>query len=65
MVQELDSTLPVDKLDPVVHSPPKSGVLFTWIGHASGMAQFDGISVLTDPIWSERCSPVSFAGPKR
>lgn len=25
----------------------------------------DGVSILTDPIWSDRCSPVSFAGPKR
>ena len=25
----------------------------------------DGINILTDPIWSERCSPVSWAGPKR
>ncbi len=25
----------------------------------------DGFNILTDPIWSERCSPVSWAGPKR
>jgi L-ascorbate metabolism protein UlaG (beta-lactamase superfamily) len=25
----------------------------------------DGVNILTDPIWSERCSPVSWAGPKR
>jgi L-ascorbate metabolism protein UlaG (beta-lactamase superfamily) len=25
----------------------------------------DGMNILTDPIWSERCSPVSWAGPKR
>ena len=25
----------------------------------------DGLNILTDPIWSERCSPVSWAGPRR
>lgn len=38
---------------------------FTWIGHASVLIQLDGKNILTDPIWSERCSPVSFIGPKR
>ncbi|MCE9499262.1 MAG: MBL fold metallo-hydrolase [Leptospira sp.] len=37
----------------------------TWIGHATVLIQMDGKNILTDPIWSERCSPVSFAGPKR
>jgi L-ascorbate metabolism protein UlaG (beta-lactamase superfamily) len=37
----------------------------TWVGHATTLVQIDGLNILTDPIWSERCSPVSFAGPKR
>lgn len=37
----------------------------TWIGHASTLLQLGGLNVLTDPIFSERASPVSFAGPKR
>lgn len=37
----------------------------TWIGHATVLVQIDGKNILTDPIWSDRCSPVSFAGPKR
>jgi L-ascorbate metabolism protein UlaG (beta-lactamase superfamily) len=37
----------------------------TWIGHATLLIQLDGVNVLTDPQWSERASPVSFAGPKR
>lgn len=37
----------------------------TWVGHASLLVQLDGKNILTDPIWSERCSPVSFLGPKR
>ena len=37
----------------------------TFINHATLLIQMDDLSVLTDPIWSERTSPVSFAGPKR
>ena len=44
---------------------PVSGVRHMWIGHASSLVQFDGVTVLTDPIFSERCSMVQFMGPKR
>jgi N-acyl-phosphatidylethanolamine-hydrolysing phospholipase D len=37
----------------------------TWIGHASTLVQAGGINVLTDPMFSERASPLSFVGPKR
>ena len=37
----------------------------TWIGHSTFLLQVDGLNILTDPIFSDRASPVSFAGPKR
>jgi L-ascorbate metabolism protein UlaG (beta-lactamase superfamily) len=37
----------------------------TMVGHATVLVQTEGLNVLTDPIWSERASPLSFAGPKR
>jgi N-acyl-phosphatidylethanolamine-hydrolysing phospholipase D len=37
----------------------------TWIGHATVLAQLGGLSLLTDPIFSERASPLAFAGPRR
>ena len=37
----------------------------TIIGHASVLIQADGLNVLTDPVWSDRASPVPFAGPRR
>ena len=43
----------------------ESGVRATWIGHATVLAEVDGYAVLCDPIFSQRASPVSFAGPKR
>jgi L-ascorbate metabolism protein UlaG (beta-lactamase superfamily) len=37
----------------------------TWVGHATVLLRVGGLSVLTDPHFSERASPISFAGPKR
>lgn len=37
----------------------------TWIGHATLLLRLGGLNVLTDPHFSERASPVGFAGPKR
>lgn len=37
----------------------------TWIGHATLLVQMDHVTFLTDPIWSDSPSPVSFAGPVR
>lgn len=46
-------------------TPPGGGVRVTWIGHATALVELDGHRVLTDPIWSERCSPSRWFGPKR
>jgi len=35
------------------------------VNHATVLLQMDGLNVLTDPIWSDRCSPLSFVGPRR
>ena len=35
------------------------------VGHATLLIQAAGLNILTDPVWSDRASPVSFAGPKR
>lgn len=37
----------------------------TFVNHATFLLQTAGLNLLTDPIWSERASPVTFAGPKR
>ena len=37
----------------------------SFVGHATMLLQMDGLNVLTDPIWSERCSPYQWIGPKR
>ncbi len=36
-----------------------------WINHSTYLITVNGLNILTDPIWSNRCSPVTFLGPKR
>jgi L-ascorbate metabolism protein UlaG (beta-lactamase superfamily) len=52
---------------PFRDKPPAAvdGVRAALIGHASWLIQVAGLNILTDPVFSERASPVSFAGPKR
>ncbi|WP_372652695.1 MBL fold metallo-hydrolase [Halobacteriovorax sp.] len=37
----------------------------TFINHSTFLIQNKNINILTDPIWSDRASPLSFMGPKR
>lgn len=50
---------------PVPVQPPAPKVVATWIGHATYLVQTAAGNFLTDPVFSERVSPVSFAGPRR
>src|SRR5580658_5110119 len=49
--------------------PPRdvegTGLRATLVNHSTVLLQQKGSNILTDPIWSERASPVSWAGPKR
>lgn len=64
---ELDKVLPVHRPDFSLYDEPQNQdkLIVTWMGHASVMVQIDGWKMITDPIFSERASPVSFAGPRR
>jgi L-ascorbate metabolism protein UlaG (beta-lactamase superfamily) len=42
-----------------------AGFRITLVNHSTVLLQRHGCNILTDPIWSERASPVSWAGPKR
>jgi N-acyl-phosphatidylethanolamine-hydrolysing phospholipase D len=53
---------------PVVPFDPKAlerNPAVTWIGHATFYVRLGGAAFLTDPMYSERASPLSFAGPRR
>ena len=44
---------------------PESGLRATWLGHSTLLFEIDGARILTDPVWTQRASPLPFAGPKR
>jgi L-ascorbate metabolism protein UlaG (beta-lactamase superfamily) len=52
----------------IADKPPArvaDGVRVTFVGHASHLIQTGGLNILIDPVWSDRASPVAFAGPTR
>ena len=53
----------------LIHANASAGAAMspalTWVGHATMLAQLGGLNLLTDPVFSERVSPLSFIGPKR
>jgi L-ascorbate metabolism protein UlaG (beta-lactamase superfamily) len=49
----------------VYEAAPESGLRVTWMGHSSMLVEMDGMRVLVDPVWDERASPSTWAGPKR
>jgi len=44
---------------------PETGLRVTWLGHSTLLLEIDGVRILTDPVFGDRASPVSFMGPKR
>ncbi len=54
---------------PVTDMPPKqvAGNLLrvSLVGQATVFLQTQGLNILTDPVWSDRASPLSWIGPQR
>ena len=53
---------------PVADASPRAAaapLAVTWLGHATALVEIDGYRLLTDPVWSERCSPSKTLGPQR
>jgi len=59
---ELPSPFPPDKPPSRVEG---NRARLVFIGHASWLIQAGGRNILIDPVWADRASPVSFAGPRR
>ena len=53
------------EITPSVPSRRSDQLRVTWVNHSTMLIQVANVNVLTDPIWSKRCSPVQWAGPKR
>ncbi|MEJ2730048.1 MAG: MBL fold metallo-hydrolase [Deltaproteobacteria bacterium] len=56
---------PLAKNDPDFLRQNRDISTVTWIGHATILLQMGGYNILTDPHFSERASPVQWAGPER
>ncbi len=65
--QRRSPSAPLPSVSPLADwaRPVETGLRATWLGHSTVLVEIDGVRVLTDPVWGERISPVSFAGPKR
>ena len=57
--------LPAHEPRPIWEHAPETGLRVTWLGHSTLLLEVDGVRILTDPVFGERASPVSFMGPKR
>ena len=58
-------TFPQQTPDSTQLASPGNAPQLTWVGHSTFLFQYKGWNLLTDPVFSERCSPFTFAGPKR
>lgn len=74
MLEWLTTSLPPDPdpgLLPVVESDlahptvSEEELRVTWVGHATHLVQLPGLNLVTDPMWSQRASPVAVMGARR
>jgi L-ascorbate metabolism protein UlaG (beta-lactamase superfamily) len=59
------AALPMERPHEVWARPAETGFRTTWLGHSTVLLELDGRLVLTDPVFGDRASPLSFVGPKR
>jgi N-acyl-phosphatidylethanolamine-hydrolysing phospholipase D len=64
--KELDQTFPVMQMDfDALREPDEASIQSTWIGHSTLLVQMSAWNIITDPIFSSRCAPTQFMGPRR
>ena len=49
-------------LDPLIQEDSLNSRQITWIGHSTLLLTIDGVTILTDPVFSSRASPFSNFG---
>ena len=57
--------VPLKKLNIKSINSFSEGLKVSWLGHSTFLIQWKGVNILTDPIFGDRASPISFAGPLR
>ncbi|WP_421844293.1 MBL fold metallo-hydrolase [Mycobacterium sp.] len=58
-------TAPIPLAAPEITGGDASRLAVSWFGHSTALLEIDGYRVLTDPVWSDRCSPSDIVGPQR
>ena len=66
----LNETLPVhsitdDEIKNFCEQDTTNNFKVIWIGHSTSLINFENKIIIMDPVFSERASPFTFAGPKR
>lgn len=51
--------------NPDQNAPAPGDICLTFVNHATFLIQLPGLTILTDPVWSDRASPFRWLGPKR
>jgi L-ascorbate metabolism protein UlaG (beta-lactamase superfamily) len=58
-------TVAIPLAAPAMFETDPSRLAVSWFGHSTALLEIDGYRVLTDPVWSNRCSPSDVVGPQR
>ena len=61
-VKDYETTIRTEEL---LACNPEGEILASFVNHSTFLIQMGGKNILTDPVWSEKCSPFQFAGPGR
>lgn len=56
---------PIPLVSPGIYQGDAGRLAVSWFGHSTALLEIDGYRVLTDPVWSNRCSPSDVIGPQR
>ena len=62
---EWPSSVPLTAKPKMLDSIATDQANINFINHSTFLIQIEKVNILTDPVFSKRVSPVSFAGPKR
>eukprot|EP00040_Diaphanoeca_grandis_P029212 m.170546 g.170546 ORF g.170546 m.170546 type:complete len:490 (-) comp31612_c1_seq1:53-1522(-) len=64
--QLLAEHYPITQIDfDRLRNPPIDEIQCTWVGHSTLIVQMGGFTIITDPIFSDRCSLFQWVGPIR
>jgi N-acyl-phosphatidylethanolamine-hydrolysing phospholipase D len=68
--KELEESLPVhhlsdDDIKYFCDQNTENKIKMLWIGHATSILNMENCIILVDPVFSDRCSPSQYVGPKR